>query len=217
MPSSKLKKRRKNNINIKTTKKQIMQQLVKITEQEGNQVVNARELHRFLESRQEFAHWIKKRIDEYGFIENEDFTTIDKIIKRKKGQRGASKITEYAISMDMAKELSMVERNDRGKEARRYFIAMEKAAKNIGVEQFDANQRLRLKQTELMELIKSNLLRGDAMSVSRENGFRYDTVRNVIRGLSFNRKIIKALFEKAKIRKAELGSDVEQMILELKN
>ncbi len=192
-----------------------MKELVKITEQEGNQVVNARELHQFLGSKQDFSHWIKKRINEYGFVENEDFVLLDNF-NEQKGRGGHNK-KEYAISMDMAKELSMVERNDKGKEARRYFIAMEKAAKNGVIKKLDANQRLRLKQTELMDLIKNHLLRGDTVDVARENGFRYDTVRSVVRGLSFNRKIVKALFEKAKSRKTEFGGGIEQMISELKN
>ena len=59
-----------------------MKDLIKIEERDGIETVNARELHSFLESKQEFAHWIKNRIAKYGFIEGEDFT-IDKNIIRK--------------------------------------------------------------------------------------------------------------------------------------
>ncbi|ULJ65912.1 phage antirepressor KilAC domain-containing protein [Wielerella bovis] len=85
--------------------------------------VNARELHAFLESRQEFANWIKNRIADYGFIENQDFISLDNFIKR---ETGATRRIEYFISLDMAKELSMVERTPRGKQARQYFIDCEK-------------------------------------------------------------------------------------------
>ena len=98
-------------------------ELIKINQQDGKQTVNARELHEFLGSKQEFSHWIKKRIIDYGFEKDKDFITIDKVIKR---EIGASRATEYHLSLDMAKELSMVERNAKGKQARQYFIDCEK-------------------------------------------------------------------------------------------
>ena len=88
--------------------------------------VNARELHAFLESRQEFANWIKSRIADFGFIDDQDFLTI-----LSKTPNGGRPSREYYISLDMAKELSMVERNDKGRQARRYFIECEKQAKAL--------------------------------------------------------------------------------------
>lgn len=89
------------------------------------QLCNARELHQFLESDQQFADWIKKRIEDYGFVENEDYI---KLSIKAKG-RGRSR-TEYHITLDMGKELAMVERNDKGRQIRKYFIACEKALQN---------------------------------------------------------------------------------------
>jgi phage anti-repressor protein len=86
------------------------------------ETVNARELHAFLESRQQFADWIKARIDQYGFIEGEDFTV-------HKFMNGRVSQIDYHISLDMAKELAMVERTDKGKQARQYFIECERQAK----------------------------------------------------------------------------------------
>lgn len=105
-----------------------MEEIIKIEERNGQRVVNARELHQFIESKQEFANWIKGRIAKYGFIENQDFCSFDKIIKR---ANGATVRTEYAITIDMAKELCMVENNERGRQARRYFIECEKQLKSI--------------------------------------------------------------------------------------
>ncbi|MFS1583842.1 MAG: antA/AntB antirepressor family protein, partial [Candidatus Arsenophonus phytopathogenicus] len=65
------------------------------------QTVNARDLHAFLESKQKFADWIKDRIQQYGFIESQDFIVI--LGKTPNGGRPAK---EYHISLDMAKELS---------------------------------------------------------------------------------------------------------------
>ena len=80
---------------------------------------NARELHCFLNSGQDYSDWIKNRISQYGFTENQDY--IIQIAYTKGRPR-----KEYFITLDMAKELCMVENNERGKQARRYFIECEK-------------------------------------------------------------------------------------------
>ena len=86
---------------------------------QAQQTVNARELHAFLESKQEFSNWIKNRIEDYGFLDGGDFlTNLSKT-------QGRPRI-DYFLSLDMAKELSMVERNAKGKQARQYFIDCEK-------------------------------------------------------------------------------------------
>jgi len=90
------------------------------------QTVNARDLHAFLESKRQFADWIKERIQQYSFVENQDFVTFSQNCEKPFGGRPT---TEYAISLDMAKELSMVERNAKGKQARQYFIECERQAK----------------------------------------------------------------------------------------
>lgn len=89
--------------------------------------VNARRLYEFLESKQEFSNWIKGRIEQYGFVEGSDFT-VDKIVI------GRTTQIDYHISFDMGKELSMVERNAKGKEARKYFIACEERAKQAHID-----------------------------------------------------------------------------------
>jgi anti-repressor protein len=88
--------------------------------------VSARELHVFLEVGKDFSTWIKERIAQYGFIENQDFVVFTEIGENPLGGRPAK---EYAITLDMAKELSMVERNEKGKQARQYFIECEKKLK----------------------------------------------------------------------------------------
>ena len=95
---------------------------------ELTQAVNARELHAFLQSRQQFADWIKNRIADYDFVENQDFVCVSENYEtqRADGQRGVVTKKEFYISLDMAKELSMVERNEQGKQARKYFIECEK-------------------------------------------------------------------------------------------
>lgn len=106
-----------------------MKNLITIHEWKGDQVVSARELHFFLESRQDFSDWIKNRIKKYGFVENQDYTTFHKNMERKNNVRGSTKRIEYAITLDTAKELAMIENNDNGRKVRKYFIEMEKIAR----------------------------------------------------------------------------------------
>lgn len=102
-----------------------MKELIKITEKEGQQLVDARELHEFLGNKRQFADWIKQRINQYGFIENEDFS-ISQIC-----EKGGRPRTDYIITVDMAKQLSMVENNEKGNQARRYFIQCEKKLREV--------------------------------------------------------------------------------------
>ena len=102
-----------------------MNELIKITEKDGRRAVSARELHQFLENKRQFTDWIKQRIEQYWFVENQDFEVIHNFEKNPDGGRPT---TEYALSIDMAKELSMVENNEKGRMARKYFIECEKKA-----------------------------------------------------------------------------------------
>ena len=85
------------------------------------QLCNARSLHAFLESKQQYSHWIKDRIADYGFQQNEDYLIVT---ERTNGRPRK----EYHITLDMGKELGMVERNERGRQIRKYFIECERRA-----------------------------------------------------------------------------------------
>lgn len=102
--------------------------LIPINRESGVPSVNARDLHAFLEVGKDFSTWIKDRIDQFGFVDGLDFEAISHSPISGSGNRGAK--TEYLLSLDMAKELSMVERTERGKQARQYFITCEKKLKN---------------------------------------------------------------------------------------
>ena len=107
-----------------------MTQLIPLHSQtiDGNAVetVNARELHSFLESKQDFSNWINNRIKQYGFAENTDYLLNKIIVQVPSGKKYKN---EYFLTLDMAKELAMVERTEKGKEARKYFIECEKRLK----------------------------------------------------------------------------------------
>lgn len=101
-----------------------IKELIKIkTNEEGKQLVSARELHEFLEIRTPFPKWIVRML-EYGFVENQDYLVTDIFVHNSKG--GKQTQIDYAITIDMGKELSMIQRTDKGKQARQYFIQCEK-------------------------------------------------------------------------------------------
>ncbi|EWC40182.1 antA/AntB antirepressor family protein [Stutzerimonas stutzeri] len=87
------------------------------------QLCDARDLHQFMQVGRDFSNWIKGRIEQYGFVEGEDFSPV--LAKSTGGRPGL----EYHLTLDMAKELAMVENNDQGRQVRRYFIAMERQAR----------------------------------------------------------------------------------------
>ncbi len=94
-------------------------------------------MHTFLEVKSEFRNWIKNHIEEYSFLENKAFIGFAKILAKPKGGRPS---TEYHIILDMAKELSMVERNEKGRQARHYFIECEKKLKSQSTN-YDSDKR----------------------------------------------------------------------------
>lgn len=91
--------------------------------------VSAKALYAWLGSRQEFAHWIEARIAQFGFVQGVDFTPADFGERENQSLRRLPRDTDYRLTLDMAKELSMVECNEKGRQARQYFIAGERRLK----------------------------------------------------------------------------------------
>ncbi|EBR4950833.1 hypothetical protein C2433_10685 [Salmonella enterica] len=85
---------------------------------------NARDLHEFLGVGKIFAAWITARIAEYEFVENQDYILLSNSGKQR--SRGGHNRKDYHLTLDTAKELAMVERNEKGRQIRRYFIECEK-------------------------------------------------------------------------------------------
>jgi anti-repressor protein len=89
--------------------------------EKGNRLVNARELHAWLGIGRDFSTWVKDRIEKYGFIENTDFVLFTNSGENSEGRPRQ----DYIFKLDPAKEIAMVENNEKGKEIRRYFIKVE--------------------------------------------------------------------------------------------
>lgn len=146
-------------------------ELIKVEERDGKQAINARELHEKLGNKKQFANWIQLRIEQYGFVENQDFQVFNQKVKNSNGGRSRK---EYALSLDMAKELCMIENNEKGRMIRKYFIEVEKKVRMQSVpslpdftnpaiaarawaDQFEKNQVLTLENKQQKEeLVKAS-------------------------------------------------------------
>ena len=113
---------------------------------EGN-LVNARELHEFLEVKTPFNKWIKRML-EYGFTENVDYLTMDKKVHRQI-------LKEFHLTISCAKEISMIQRTEKGKQARLYFIEAEQTLSEI-------KKNKRLESFLKLETTKDKLLKNIA-------------------------------------------------------
>lgn len=124
------------------------------------QVISARELHNFLEVGRDFSTWINERISKYQFKENEDYQIV-KSFPQNGGKGGRPKI-DYLLSLDTAKELSMIENNEKGRLARKYFITCEKSYLSMIKSQLDLVNM----NTNLISTKDWDLLKGSAKSIT---------------------------------------------------
>ncbi|HEH4159494.1 TPA: antA/AntB antirepressor family protein [Campylobacter jejuni] len=152
---------------------------------------NAREIFCFLEIETQFSIWLERRILSYNFIENQDY--IIELVYTKGRPR-----KEYYVTLDMAKELCMVENNEKGRQARRYFIECEKRLKNLEQEQM---QKLAFRQSLGY---KSQLAQQKEKYENKIKALQYDLEKK--KQLSFKRKLSqKELLELRKILAKDYG------------
>ncbi|MDU2491270.1 MAG: ORF6C domain-containing protein [Clostridium celatum] len=116
-------------------------ELIKIIEREGRQLVSGRELHEFLEIKTKYKDWFPRMV-EYGFEEEIDFIKVAQKRATNNLKNPVTTVIDHAISIDMAKEISMIQRTEKGRAARQYFINCEKKLKEVK----------KLSPMELMEL-----------------------------------------------------------------
>ena len=163
-------------------------ELIKITQDEnGNSVVSGRDLHEFLEVQTKYTDWFKRMVD-YGFTENVDFVVFLKNENDETAFGGVRKIKDHALTLDMAKEISMIQRTEKGKQARQYFIEVEKEyKKQINESQFRLPTNL-----DEMTLMLSNVMQGQDKKIE-EQGKKVDFLMD-LSGLtsSRNKELTKA-------------------------
>ncbi|EFB7038515.1 phage antirepressor Ant [Campylobacter coli] len=161
------------------------------TELQGAFPANVKNLFYFLEIDTKFADWINRRINHYDFIENQDY--IIELVYTKGRPR-----KEYYVTLDMAKELCMVENNEKGRQARRYFIECEKRLKNLEQEKM---QKLAFHQSLGY---KSQLKQQKEHYENKIKALQYDLEKK--KELSFKRKLSKEeLLELRKILARDYG------------
>ncbi|EFT9705037.1 phage antirepressor Ant [Campylobacter coli] len=161
------------------------------TELQGAFPANVENLFCYLEVNSKFADWIKNRINQYDFIENQDY--IIELVYTKGRPR-----KEYYVTLDMAKELCMVENNEKGRQARRYFIECEKRLKNLEQEKM---QKLAFHQSLGY---KSQLKQQKEHYENKIKALKYDLEKK--KELSFKRKLSKEeLLELRKILARDYG------------
>jgi len=136
--------------------------------------VSARDLHAFLEVGKVFGAWINERIEAYEFQEHRDFEVFSESGNNPQGGRPAK---EYLLTLDMAKELAMVERNEKGKQARQYFLECERKVKSAMVTQkpmssleiLVAQSQALLDQDRKIEALATKV---DAITAAREQSIK---------------------------------------------
>lgn len=117
-----------------------MNELIKIEQRNGIETVSARDLWTNLESKRQFSDWIKDKLD--IFEENKDFILHKNVKVQKEGNREVTRpVIEYYLTIETAKHIAMMEKNEQGRKIRQYFIDVEEKAKNAlllkPVNQFD--------------------------------------------------------------------------------
>lgn len=136
--------------------------LIKVYETDkGEKVVNARELHEGLANKRQFADWVKQRLNEVDAVENIDFSSFSQNC-----ENGGRPSIEYILTLPIAKEMAMLERNEKGKEYRKYLISIEEKYK-LNISQlspelqmfkqiFDSVAMTQLQQKQLEQSINEN-------------------------------------------------------------
>lgn len=157
--------------------KKIEEGIIPIYENNSKErLINARELHKELENKRKFADWIKQRIEQYGFVENEEFIKHHNFVTVGNLKRPQ---IDYFITIDMAKELCMVENNEKGRFIRRYFIETEKRYRDIINTNNNSNQLIDLMQNAI-NYMKENNLRVDNLELGLKE------VKNEIKNIKYS-------------------------------
>lgn len=116
-----------------------MQELIKTTvDDQGKIAVSGRELYKFLEVTERYSNWFE-RMKQYGFVENVDYVGC-KVFNALANQE----LQDHTLTLDMAKEISMIQRNDKGKQARQYFIQVEKQYKQDQLDMQELSPELQM-------------------------------------------------------------------------
>lgn len=145
-----------------------MNELISTNQNEqGEIIISGRELHEFLGVQTPYAKWFD-RMSEYGFVERSDFIVTDIFVPNSNG--GKQNLRDHHLKLDMAKEISMLQRTEKGKQARQYFLQLEKMWNSPEMVMKRALEYADKKMLELrakIELDKPKVVFADAVSASK--------------------------------------------------
>jgi phage anti-repressor protein len=155
------------------------QELIPVVETEIDgdlvETCNARDLHAFLGVKRDFSNWIKIRINQYKFEVNVDYLKV--IAKSGENPLGGRPEQEYHLTLDMAKELAMVENNDQGRQVRRYFIERERQAlavmRLLAEQAKELNEHVKGFEKRISRLEQAHLTGGPRRQVETD-GVKYE-------------------------------------------
>ena len=127
-----------------------MTELIKINETEGKKTVSARELYSgLIEGAERFSKWWNRMIS-YGYVEGVDYSrAYQKVHANRYG--GEQEIQDYLITIDMAKELCMIQKNEKGKKFRKYFIECEKQLQNFVAIPSKTDREMNIEEAHILE------------------------------------------------------------------
>ena len=155
-----------------------MSELIRI---DNDNKVSGRELHEFLEVGTDYRHWIDRML-EYGFTQGADFNMVKNDRVQAEGNRKVKRmVDDVVMTIDMAKEICMIQRTDKGKQARQYFIECEKRLKAVNVPhdsymisdpveralKWAEEEKVRQAQVKQLEEQHPKVLFADSVSVSK--------------------------------------------------
>jgi anti-repressor protein len=184
-----------------------MNELIKVaTDVNGKQVVSARELHQFLEVKTEAILWAK-RMFEYGFTENTDYS----VIKSENPVNQQVTIADFALTLNCAKEISMIQRSEKGKQARLYFIACESKLKEIALASYQIEDPIERAKAWIKEHEEKRLLERKVENLSV--AFNIESQWLSILKVSLHNKVNEKLFDWRLLKKESqrLGFEVKKM------
>lgn len=173
------------NFTKRETRKGAMNELINITVNDNHEpVVSGRDLHKVLEIKTQYTKWLE-RMSEYGFVENEDFMAISQ--KRLTAQGNQTEYTDHILKLDMAKEIAMLQRNEKSKQVRKYFIQVEKdfnsPEKIMARALLMADKKVHKLEAQIeadrpkvlfanaVEASETSILIGDFAKILRQNGY----------------------------------------------
>lgn len=143
-----------------------MNELLKVNYEADRITLSARELHKFLELSERFSNWFE-RMKQYGFVENQDY-----LGRKVFNTLAKQELQDYEITLDMAKEITMIQRNEKGKQARQYFIEVEKQWNSperiIARGLIESKKMIENLNKQIVEM-RPKALFADAVSTSKES------------------------------------------------